>query len=166
MFIVKLRIDKRLHKYFIVAKIVSHWKTVSYVTNVTYVVWLVIWRMQARSSSRCCPHPHLTRSRCCTVVRACRTWHWTGTAMDSVRTRMVTSMRTLLNVTTIWSKVEIFRIILKVILFKEMPQLLSWGKLDSTRTVDVNIPSASLLAMLSLFYSNLFEEDSDEITEI
>ena len=55
-----------------------------------------------------------------------------------------------LNVATIWGEVKILRVILEIVLIKEVPQLLARGKLDTTGTVDIDIPSASLLAMLAL----------------
>ena len=63
---------------------------------------------------------------------------------------MVTRMRRLLNMSTIRCEIKVLRIILEVVLLKEMSQLLSRGKFDSTWTVDVDIPSPRLLPMLPL----------------
>ena len=63
---------------------------------------------------------------------------------------MVARMRRLLNMSTIRCEIKVLRIILEVVLLKEMSQLLSRGKFDSTWTVDVDIPSPRLLPMLPL----------------
>ena len=55
-----------------------------------------------------------------------------------------------LNVAPIRGEVKILRVILEVVLVKEVPQLLARGKLNSTGAVDVDIPAAGLLAMLAL----------------
>ena len=52
--------------------------------------------------------------------------------------------------TTIRGEVKVFRVILEIVLLKEVTQFLPGRKLDSTRTVDVDIPATSLLPVLSL----------------
>ena len=71
--------------------------------------------------------------------------------MNCVTTAMVSCMCRLLYMSTIWGEVEVFRIILEVVLFKKVSKFLPRGKLDTTRTVDVDIPSSCLFTMLSLF---------------
>ena len=52
--------------------------------------------------------------------------------------------------TTVRGEVKVFRVILEIVLLKEVSQFLPGCKLDSTRTVDVDIPAPRLLAMLAL----------------
>ena len=89
------------------------------------------------------------RMYCSVAVGACWTRHWAWTPMNS-RVRVVARMRRLLNMSTIRCEIKVLRIILEVVLLKEMSQLLSRGKFDSTWTVDVDIPSPRLLPMLPL----------------
>ena len=52
---------------------------------------------------------------------------------------------------TIGCEVKLFNVIVELVLLKEGFQLLLGSKLHPTGAVDVDIPSASLLAMLTTF---------------
>jgi len=63
---------------------------------------------------------------------------------------MVSRVRCLLNVAAVWGEVKVFRVVLKVVLLKKAPQFLSRCKLDSTGTIDVDVPPTGLLPVLPL----------------
>jgi len=82
--------------------------------------------------------------------RTCRAARAAPVPMHIFIRRMMSCMCGLLDVSAIWGEVKIFRVVLKVVLFKEISQFLPRSELHPTGAVNIDVPAAGLLAVLAL----------------